>query len=58
MQIFSSLDEQLLRHLVEFLEEIAERSNTKDIFRKYDFRNGIEAAIMVSFTVSHVLIEW
>ncbi|XP_055305113.1 uncharacterized protein LOC129569906 [Sitodiplosis mosellana] len=41
-----SLDEKLLKHLIEFIREIAQRSNTKEILQEYDFSAGIQAAIM------------
>lgn len=50
-----SLDGHLLRHLVEFLKEIAKRPNTKEVFRKYDFHSGILATMMVScYRIQHI----
>lgn len=40
------LDDQLLLHLVEFLNELSQRPNTKDTFQKFDFRAGIEPALL------------
>lgn len=46
--IFSSLDDKSLKHLIDFIREIAQQSNTKKILQEYDFCSGIQAAIMVS----------
>lgn len=46
--ILRSLDEKSLKHLIEFIREIAQRPNTKQILQEYDFASGIQAAIMAS----------
>lgn len=57
VSIFRSLDEKSLKHLIEFIREIAERPNTKQFLQEYDFCAGIQAAIMTleNVTDSHAI---